>query len=156
MKKLCEVCGLEMECIKANKKYCSKDCENKARRNRRQQPIKNKVCPICEKFFTPKTGSANLRKCCYECHPDGETLTRGKMLELVKRLHGGKCVRCGYDKCSGALEFHHIDASQKDFTISNDRAKLEESIEESKKCILLCANCHRELHAEIFKITEVL
>ena len=34
--------------------------------------------------------------------------------------------------------------------------KIEESIEESKKCILLCANCHRELHAEIFKITEVL
>ena len=81
-------------------------------------------------------------------------IERSTRVETI--LHGGKCVRCGYDKCSGALEFHHIDPSQKDFTISNDRAKLEESIEESKKCILLCANCHRELHAEIFKITEVL
>lgn len=78
------------------------------------------------------------------------------MLDLVRRLHGGKCAICGYEKYTGALEFHHIDPSQKDFTISNDRAKLEESIEESKKCVLLCANCHRELHAGIIDITEVL
>ena len=156
MIKNCEVCGEPMECIKSSKKYCSKKCENKARQLRIKQPKEEKICPICGKHFEPLTPAANQRKCCYECHPNGTTLTRGKMLELVRKLHGGKCVRCGYDAYTGALEFHHIDPNQKDFTISNDRAKLEESIEESKKCVLLCANCHREIHAGLFDISEVL
>ena len=64
---------------------------------------------------------------------------------------GGKCQCCGYNRCLGALEFHHIDPSSKDFGISSkgytrswDKVKSE-----LDKCVLVCANCHREIHEGI-------
>jgi len=60
---------------------------------------------------------------------------------------GGKCVKCGYNKCTHALEFHHQN-NNKEFTISKQwNSKTWELMKkEVKKCILLCSNCHRELH----------
>jgi predicted HNH restriction endonuclease len=63
---------------------------------------------------------------------------------------GGKCQLCGYDKYKGALEFHHIDPTKKDFALSAGRlTSLEKLKPELDKCVLLCANCHREVHAFI-------
>lgn len=76
-------------------------------------------------------------------------------LAKLKESRGGKCIRCGYNKCLKALEFHHLNPSQKDFTISNDHFKLSEAVEESKKCILLCSNCHKELHDNLWLIEEL-
>ena len=115
-----------------------------------------KKCPICEKNFRPKNKSANQRICCYDCMPDGVQLTRGIFLAKIKEARGGKCLRCGYNKCMQALEFHHLDPSQKEFTISNDHFRLQEAINESKKCILLCSNCHKEFHAGMWEIKEIL
>lgn len=65
---------------------------------------------------------------------------------------GGKCLICGYDKCSHALEFHHLDPKSKDLNFKDFRTWSEEKmILELKKCILVCANCHREIHAGITK-----
>lgn len=75
-------------------------------------------------------------------------------LSKLKEKRGGKCIRCGYDKCLKALEFHHIDPSQKEFTISNANFRLKEASEEIKKCILICANCHRELHDNLWNIED--
>lgn len=57
-------------------------------------------------------------------------------------------MRCGYDKCPAALEFHHLDPSKKSFTIGDEKThKSQKYIEkEIKKCILICANCHAEEH----------
>lgn len=67
--------------------------------------------------------------------------------ERLVKLHGGACTCCGYDKCLAALDFHHTDPTAKSFTIRSFRNKTEkELMEECKKCILLCSNCHRELH----------
>jgi hypothetical protein len=62
---------------------------------------------------------------------------------------GGKCVRCGYNKCISALEFHHRDPSKKDFGIakSGNCVAWEKILVELDKCDLLCANCHREIEA---------
>ncbi|WP_063695123.1 HNH endonuclease signature motif containing protein [Bradyrhizobium embrapense] len=63
---------------------------------------------------------------------------------------GGKCQTCGYDRCQEALEIHHLDPSKKEFSFSQFRAaprSLQVLVAELKKCILLCANCHREVHA---------
>ena len=61
---------------------------------------------------------------------------------------GGSCIRCGYKKCAGALEFHHRDPSKKDFGIASGDIKGWDAVrEEIEKCDLLCANCHREVHA---------
>lgn len=61
---------------------------------------------------------------------------------------GSKCQLCDYNKYPGALEFHHLDPNEKDFNISKARL-LSFNLEIKKeldKCILLCANCHREVH----------
>ena len=69
-----------------------------------------------------------------------------KKQELLDLL-GGKCSACGYDKCIGALEFHHLDPSKKDFTINSGiNLNSQKVLNEVKKCIILCSNCHRELH----------
>lgn len=67
---------------------------------------------------------------------------------IVKAM-GGKCQCCGYNHCFAALELHHIDKAKKDFSFGSVRANpknWEKIIVELKKCILVCANCHRELH----------
>ena len=38
--------------------------------------------------------------------------------ENLIRVRGGKCLLCGYDKSNSALEFHHIDAAQKLYSIA--------------------------------------
>ena len=65
---------------------------------------------------------------------------------------GGKCQVCGYNRCQEALEFHHLDPSQKDFTISGGTKSFESLKPEVDKCILVCANCHREIHAGMIKL----
>ena len=87
--------------------------------------------------------------------PDGVQLTRSMFLAKIKKARGGKCIRCGYNKCIKALEFHHLDPTQKDFTISNDRFKLQDAVAESKKCILICSNCHKELHDNLWNIEDL-
>lgn len=59
---------------------------------------------------------------------------------------GGKCVKCGYNKCIEALQFHHLNPKEKDFTISGKSLSFERLRLEADKCILLCANCHIETH----------
>lgn len=66
-------------------------------------------------------------------------------LEAVSYL-GGKCQCCGYDRCLAAMEFHHRDPREKDFTISASTSRLA-MWDELDKCVLLCSNCHRETHA---------
>lgn len=68
---------------------------------------------------------------------------------------GGKCAICGYSKCNSALEFHHIDPATKSFELKTalERPKAWSSIvEELKKCVLLCSNCHRELHSGLVSV----
>ena len=68
---------------------------------------------------------------------------------------GGKCSACGYDKCQQALDFHHT--GEKSFTIGNRKsAPIDILKKEADKCILLCRNCHAELHAEINTRNEAL
>lgn len=86
-------------------------------------------------------------KKCRQCNTDAVTRRRKKIKQMAVEYMGGKCSRCAYDKCIAALEFHHLDPSEKDFALGNkghtrswDRVVLE-----LNKCILLCANCHREV-----------
>ena len=160
----CVICGKEFEAQKSTKKYCSQECLNASRRQKwanrpkeekKQKLMPEKTCVICGATFRPKTSAANQRTCCCDCMPDGVQLTRGDFLARIKLLRGGKCIRCGYNKCLKALEFHHLDPTQKDFTISNDHFKLKEAVEESKKCILLCSNCHKEFHDNLWDLSEL-
>lgn len=65
---------------------------------------------------------------------------------LLIEYKGGKCEICGYNKNIAALEFHHLDPSQKEFGLTGNTYSLERQKAEADKCILVCANCHREIH----------
>lgn len=78
---------------------------------------------------------------------------KGRMVAAM----GGKCQCCGYNVCNNALAFHHIDPSKKDLTFGITRANptsWEKFVIELRKCILVCHNCHSEIHAGIRNIPE--
>lgn len=81
--------------------------------------------------------------------------SRRQRKQLLVDYLGGKCVRCGYSLCLDALDFHHIDKTKKDFHLSKKWECFDRCIEEVKKCILLCSNCHRELHAGLWDVEEI-
>lgn len=91
---------------------------------------------------------------CKKCAVEAVQKRRDKIKLLAIEYKGGKCIICNYNKCVQALEFHHLDPSQKEFGIGEkgytrswDRVK-----EELDKCILVCSNCHKEIHAGITNI----
>lgn len=113
-----------------------------------------KECALCGKIFIPNTYT---REYCYDCLP--ENLSRADAIRTIKRstkhklieYKGGKCQKCGYNKCEGALQFHHRDKTQKEFTLSQvnlnkTKYSINELLKEADKCDLLCANCHAEEH----------
>ncbi len=53
---------------------------------------------------------------------------------------------CGYNKCLAALQFHHLDPKKKDFRISGRNITWEKIQPELDKTIMVCANCHTEIH----------
>ena len=91
---------------------------------------------------------ADGRYRCRACSVDSVTSRRKALKKMAIDYKGGKCSCCGYDKCIGALEFHHLDPTQKDFHLGGkyQTASWDKIRKELDKCVLLCANCHREVH----------
>lgn len=86
---------------------------------------------------------------CKSCH-NFNTIERGrKNKQDFIDYKGGHCVRCGYKSCLDALEFHHRNPLEKDPSFRSLRYwGFEKAKEELDKCDLVCANCHREIHAK--------
>ena len=120
-------------------------------------------CVICDKKLMGK----QKKYCSIECHNKHGNKTHQIYVLQQKRalkrkqdliqLLGGSCSICGYQKNYAALEFHHIDPTQKEHNL--DSRKISNStwewcIKESKKCILLCSNCHAEHHNPQSTITN--
>jgi len=70
---------------------------------------------------------------------------RRRYKKKLIELKGGKCQICGYDKCAAALEFHHQDEKEEKISRIYNRS-WKRILEEADKTLLVCANCHRELH----------
>jgi len=79
---------------------------------------------------------------------------RKKLKTLSIEYKGGECQTCGYKKYVGALELHHINKADKEFGIGDKgyTRSWEKVKSELDKCILLCANCHREVEAGILQL----
>jgi len=55
------------------------------------------------------------------------------------------------------LDFHHKDPNEKDFTIGKYRNKSKENLlKEIEKCVCVCSNCHRKIHAGIINLKDYL
>ncbi len=67
---------------------------------------------------------------------------------------GGRCALCGYNKCERALTFHHLDPTIKEYNFAGNHGRKWEVIKaELDKCVLLCQNCHCEVHAGVRTIS---
>ena len=70
--------------------------------------------------------------------------------EILKNLKVNGCAICGYNKCSNSLDFHHVNPEDKKFQLVATemfRPPLT-LVEELNKCILVCKNCHYEIHTK--------
>lgn len=93
-------------------------------------------------------GNPTINWVCKKCNVERVSETRKNNKRKLVEAFGGKCTWCGYSKYIGALEFHHLTPGEKDFAISTTRiSNITKMMEEAKKCVMLCANCHREAHA---------
>ena len=77
---------------------------------------------------------------------------------MIVNSFGGKCQICGYNKCLAALSFHHRDPTLKKFNISKmyhlSTVSYDLAVELSN-CILVCANCHFEIHQNMHDISDI-
>jgi len=81
-------------------------------------------------------------------------MSKGEIKKKAVEEKGGKCILCGYNRCFRALHFHHVNDFLKEVEISNCTS-WEKTLEELEKCVLVCANCHAEIHSGIVDI-EIL
>ena len=124
MQSKCETCAGEL--AGRQRKFCSRKCKN---------------------------ASTNFRHQTY-CRQQARGVARKRRLVAE---HGGGCTRCGYRRNYAALEWHHVVPSSKAFNLdlralSNRRFAV--ILAEIEKCVLLCANCHADLHNPKHRIEE--
>ncbi len=118
------------------------------------------------------------RHFCFICSPFGDRNTRDlnnpklenplTSYESVKKYRkskkrkcidykGGSCIICGYNKCDRAMDFHHLDPSKKDFSISHkNHISMDKTKLELDKCVLLCCRCHSEVHDGLIDLSKFL
>jgi hypothetical protein len=159
----CFKCGVA---IKKKRKYCN-DCLKtpykikESTKSLTDQGLK--YCPKCntnhplDDFWIAniKRNKEGLYRSSY-CKNCQSKLSKQRYRDIKQKwidYKGGKCTICGYNSCQAALEFHHLDPKLKDFNVSRFHSikKTDEDkiLQELDKCILLCSNCHRELHFNI-------
>lgn len=114
------------------------------------------ICKICNnKFNIIKKGTT--RKYCYKCSPTfskkdkkshvkRQIIFRQAMKQRGLELLGNECQICGYKGSPASLEFHHINRKTKKYNFSDSYTSWETYKLEIKKCILMCSNCHAEVH----------
>ena len=98
-----------------------------------------------EAVFYNGKGKFCSKQCKNKYHVDKK---RKKLKQDSIEYKGGKCQCCGYNRSHWALEFHHLDPQEKDFHLSKGghTRSWEKVKEELNKCILVCSNCHSEIH----------
>lgn len=139
----------QVGCSQGNIKYWLAKFDLKTKACEKRE-IKCKLCGETNKdlFYVHKDGRVRYR--CKNCD-NKETIKRFRNYKRqAVEYKGGKCVKCGYNKCLGSMDFHHLDSKQKDLNWERMRKWSFEKIKkELDKCILVCRNCHGEIHYEV-------
>lgn len=90
---------------------------------------------------------------CRQCRVESVARRRRKVKQMLVAEAGGRCRVCGYDRCVAALEFHHLDPRAKEFGLARRGAlSIEKLRVETRKCVLLCSNCHAEVEAGLITL----
>ena len=117
--------------------------------------METKICTKCgkelsiEEFNFRNKAAGTRRSECKYCHSAYMKEQYRKKKELVQDIKSErKCAKCGENR-GYCLDFHHLDPTKKDNTVArltSNNYRLDKVYEEIEKCIVLCANCHREFH----------
>jgi hypothetical protein len=162
---ICKNCNKETN----NPSFCSRSCANSFHNREIPKRKPEHECKLC------KAPINSLHTYCTKCKEDvlpdilakrkeasikrrketwvkrvGEHRIRRKLLLIEYK--GGACQICGYKKYAGSLHFHHINPSMKKFTLGHVTLSLDTLQSEVDKCVLLCANCHSEVHAGVTEL----
>lgn len=173
-----------LECSEetTNPKFCNRSCsakwnnrhnsKRKLKKSCRKCPVKIKssrtycdacykpgkpAADYCKKHKLSRIGPDGKNERCKKCAVEAVSETRRKNKMRLVNLFGGGCQVCLYSRSAAVLQFHHVDESTKSFAISHAGATkaFKRLFEESKKCVLLCSNCHFEAHNDIIDISNL-
>lgn len=112
-----------------------------------------KICSKCGKELPisefhkngfDRQGNQKYRGYCKHCANKRETERYWEKREIIDSQRT-VCAKCGETR-SHVLDFHHIDKNTKQFTIGKMKKGIQVLQEEIRKCVCLCANCHRDFH----------
>jgi len=118
-----------------------------------------KICSKCEQKLSIVDFGVHKRKrdqkyfifsYCKKCDSGRLIAKKRQIKQKAVKYKGGRCEICGYRRSLRSLHFHHKDPQKKEFAISRMTKISESKLKaELDKCVLLCGNCHGEVHEEI-------
>lgn len=129
----------------SKRRYCLTCVSFKSRRGR--QPVaenSNRTCAKCGRKYLYARNKGHRLLVCNSC---ARTKRRLAIKKKLIQMKGGKCERCGYKKSIAALQFHHRDRAKKEFWLGGLNRSWKATLREMRKCDLICANCHFEIHS---------
>lgn len=117
---------------------------------------KLKRCSRCKKFLPisefgkNKSEKDRLHYVCKTCRRKYDEKHYNESKKIMHNLKINGCAICGYNKCDAALNFHHVNPKDKKFSlmIASMNRSNKNILEEINKCILMCCNCHKEIHTK--------
>lgn len=129
--------------------------------------IEHRFCKKCDSYltldnfwlsFNKKKQKSFLYHWCKKCDVKEKRERIRTAKQNAVNIFGKKCFCCGYDKCNKALHFHHINPKEKKLKLA--RIFMDTSsrpvYEELKKCIMVCSNCHEEIHEKLIDLPSLL
>jgi hypothetical protein len=142
------------------------------------QTLTHSQCATCQRvlrndlFYTaPSMAKRNMVfSHCRECNQQRNAVSYGTKADLVRarriviwRYLAPRCAICGFDQHMSAMDIHHPDHKEADVvelithvTLTADVGKVEVLLREATKCVPLCSNCHRMLHAQVIELPKSL
>jgi intein-encoded DNA endonuclease-like protein len=168
--------------VKCSKGTISKYCSNDDTAKRIQPKFTEEEIKVVKEYFNThttketakyfNTSHSTIKNYCGSKNKIitktyDDYLLRHKLHKRKKRIEtkqkcvdykGGKCIVCGYNKCLKALDFHHTNPEEKDFTIAQNNTSFtfEKLKTELDKCVLVCNRCHTEIHEKLIDINDYL
>ncbi len=146
----------KLEVSQTNLRYWLNKFELKTNLKKYNENKDKRPCSKCkenkplDEFYNRRNGIGNSVYCKKCSNEESRERARKFKIKCVE-YKGGKCVKCGYDKYIGALDFHHINPKEKEFRLAAVKSHAFNDLikKELDKCILVCSNCHREIHGSL-------
>lgn len=125
-----------------------------ASRYDRKTPQLQGICKECQTKYRKEHYERNKIKYINKARTYTKKVAEWFTKEVKDKL---TCSKCGENR-HWVLDFHHLDPETKEDNVSNLLAKgsKKKLLKEIEKCIVLCSNCHRDLHYQEKQASEVL